>query len=286
MKPPLYDLVVLDLDGTILEKEFEGGYSPRVRQAIAAVQAAGVPVTIATGRTLDFVRTQTPLLGITTPVVTTQGAVVGDPVTGEVYYEADMPLEVARAVAQWADETGRVTIFYFSNRDGTTTLYQNREVWQPEVYDHWFGAPRRIQPNLSQLLAAGDHPPLKFISVNDAGAEPDLTPILQEQFGPSMLMTRTHALLIEGTAAGVDKGSGLLHLLERLQIPPQRVLAVGDNENDIPMLKLAGMGVAMGQATEKVKAVAQWIAPSIFKDGAAVAMEKFVIGDWGLGIGG
>jgi len=273
-----YDLVVLDLDGTILEKEFEGGYSPRVRQAIATVQASGVPVTIATGRTLDFVRSQTPLLGITTPVVTTQGAVVGDPVSGEVLFEADMPLDVARSVAEWADRTGRVTIFYFSNRDGTTTLYQNREVWQPEVYDHWFGMPRRIQPNLSELLAASDHPPLKFISVNDASAEPDLTPILQEQFGPTMLMTRTHALLIEGTAAGVDKGSGLLQLLEHLKIAPERVLAVGDNENDIPMLRLAGMGVAMGQATDKVKSFAQWIAPSIFEDGAAVAMERFVIG--------
>ncbi len=279
MKLPRYDLVVLDLDGTILEKEFAGGYSPRVRQAIAAVQASGVPVTIATGRTLDFVRTQTPLLGITTPVVTTQGAVVGDPISGEVLFEADMPLDVARAVAEWADKTGRVTIFYFSNRDGTTTLYQNREVWQPAIYDHWFGMPRRIQPSLSDLLAASDHPPLKFISVNDASAEPDLTPILQEQFGPTMHMTRTHALLIEGTAAGVDKGSGLLHLLERLKISPQRVLAVGDNDNDIPMLKLAGMGVAMGQATDKVKAAAQWIAPSIFEDGAAVAMEKFVIGE-------
>ncbi|HRJ45398.1 MAG TPA: HAD family hydrolase, partial [Caldilineaceae bacterium] len=210
MQPPAYDLVVLDLDGTILEKEFEGGYSLRVRQAIGAVQALGVPVTIATGRTLDFVRTQTPLLGITTPVVTTQGAVVGDPVSGEIFYEADMPLDVARSVAAWADATGRVTIFYFSNRDGTTTLYQNREVWQPAVYDHWFGTPRRIQPNLSELLGARDHPPLKFISVNDASAEPDLTPLLQEQFGPTMQMTRTHALLIEGTAAGVDKGAGLL----------------------------------------------------------------------------
>lgn len=273
-----YDLVVLDLDGTIFEKEFAGGYSPRVRQAIAAVQAAGVPVTIATGRTLDFVRTQTPLLGITTPVVTTQGAVVGDPVSGEIFYEADMPLDVARAVAEWADETGRVTIFYFSNRDGTTTLYQNREEWQPEVYDHWFGAPRHIRPNLRELLAASDHPPLKFISVNDGSAEPDLTPVLQARFGPTMQMTRTHALLIEGTAAGVDKGSGLLHLLERLKIAPDRVLAVGDNENDIPMLQLAGMGVAMGQATEKVKAAAKWIAPSIFEDGAAVAMERFIIG--------
>ena len=285
MQPPPYDLVVLDLDGTILEKEFEGGYSPRVRHAIAAVQASGVPVTIATGRTLDYVRTQTPLLGITTPVVTTQGAVVGDPVSGEVLFEADMPLDVARAVAEWADKTGRVTIFYFSNRDGTTTLYQNREVWQSAVYDHWFGMPRRIQPNLSELLGARDHPPLKFISVNDASAEADLTPILQERFGPTMHMARTHALLIEGTAAGVDKGSGLLHLLEHLKIAPQRVLAVGDNENDIPMLKIVGMGVAMGQATDKVKSFAQWIAPSIFEDGAAVAMERFVIGDWGLGTG-
>ena len=278
MQPRPYDLVVLDLDGTILEQKFEGGYRPRVRQAITAVQTLGVPVTIATGRTLDFVRTQTPLLGITTPVVTTQGAVVGDPVGGQIFFEADMPLDIARQVAAWADATGRVTIFYFSNQDGTTRLFQNREVWPSHVYDHWFGTPRRIQPSLGELLAASDHPPLKFISVNDNSAEPDLTPVLQAQFGPAIHMTRTHDLLIEGTAAGVDKGSGLLHLLKRLEISPQRVLAVGDNENDIPLLKLAGMDVAMGQATDKVKAAAQWIAPSIFEDGAAAAMERFVIG--------
>lgn len=106
-----------------------------------------------------------------------------------------------------------------------------------------------------------------------------------------MHMARTHALLIEGTAAGVDKGSGLLHLLQVLNIPAQRVLAVGDNET-MSMLKIAGMGVAMGQATDKVKAAARnGLRRPLFRrrgsgNGAVCELgEEQGIGDWGLGTG-
>ncbi len=79
---PPFDLVVLDLDGTILDLYRHSDITPRVRETIARVQDAGIPVTIGTGRTLDYVRGYIGPLGITTPVITTQGAVIGDPVTG------------------------------------------------------------------------------------------------------------------------------------------------------------------------------------------------------------
>src|SRR5687767_4239038 len=91
-----FDLVVLDLDGTILDLYRHAPISEVVRSTIAAVQAAGIPVTIATGRTLDYVREHITDLGLTTPVVTTQGAVVGDPVTGKILNEAVIPLPLAR----------------------------------------------------------------------------------------------------------------------------------------------------------------------------------------------
>jgi len=92
-------------------------------------------------------------------------------------------------------------------------------------------------------------------------------------------MSRTHPLLVEATAAGVDKGEGVRHLLALLDIDPAHVLAIGDNENDLPMLKLVGMPVAMGNATASVKALAQWTAPPIDEDGAAIAMHRFVLGE-------
>ena len=95
---------------------------------------------------------------------------------------------------------------------------------------------------------------------------------------PPLTVTRTHVWLVEATAPGIDKGSGLRRLCQILDIDPQRVLAIGDSDNDIPMLQAAGFAVAMDNATEGVKAVAHWVAPSVDEDGVALALQKWVLG--------
>ncbi len=281
-----FDLVVLDMDGTIYGRQFPGGFSPRVRRAIAAVQNAGTPVTIATGRIFDFVRTIAPDLGITLPVITAQGAVIGDPVSGELLYEALIPLEAARDVAQWADSEDRTTVFYLNQRGGQTRLVQNAfssangsgglEGWDAGTYDHWFGSPREHCPSLYDMMSDGVRP-LKFITVNDFEQEADLTAPLQTRFGSDLLISRSHQLLVEGTAPRANKGDALKWLAGRLNIDPARVLAIGDNENDIPMMRAAGFAVAMGQATDVVQQEADWVAPTLEEDGAAVALERFLL---------
>jgi hypothetical protein len=84
-------------------------------------------------------------------------------------------------------------------------------------------------------------------------------------------------LLVEITAQGVDKGSGVLKLCQHLGVAPERVLAIGDNDNDIPMLLAVGTRIAMGNGSSGVKGIAHWIAPGIDEDGAAVAMRRFVL---------
>ncbi|HMN28867.1 MAG TPA: HAD hydrolase family protein, partial [Caldilineaceae bacterium] len=99
-----FDLVILDLDGTILDLYRAEGISPAVRAAVAAVQAAGIPVTIGTGRTLDYIRQYLSApLDLRTPAVTTQGAIIGDPQTGEILREVTIPLAAARRVAAWVE---------------------------------------------------------------------------------------------------------------------------------------------------------------------------------------
>ena len=281
------DLVVLDMDGTIYGRQFAGGISPRVRRAIAAVQEAGTPVTVATGRIFDFVRGVAPELGLTLPVITAQGAVIGDPVSGEVLYEALIEQEAARKVAAWADGEARTTVFYLNGAGGRTRMVQNAadtangrsgwEGWDSATYDHWFGSPREMHGSLAEVVSEPGFRPLKFITVNDHTREPDQTAALQRRFGDSVHMSRSHQYLVEGTAPEANKGHGLLWLAERLGVARERVLAIGDNENDIPMLREAGVAVCMGQATEVVRAEADWVAPTLEEDGAAVAMERFVL---------
>jgi len=282
-----FDLVVLDMDGTIYGRQFPDGFSPRVRRAIAAVQEAGTPVTIATGRIFDFVRTITPDLGITLPVITAQGAVIGDPVSAKLLYEALIPLEAARDVARWADCEERTTVFYLNRPGGRTRLVQNAftsdngaggiEGWDVATYDHWFGSPRELCPSLLKAMNQPGVHPLKFITVNDCTLEADMTKRLQTRFGRDLLISRSHQLLVEGTAPRANKGDALKWLAGRLNIDLARVLAIGDNENDIPMLRAAGFAVAMGQAAPVVQQEADWVAPALEQDGAAAALERFCL---------
>lgn len=278
---PLFDLVVLDLDGTVQDLFYAGVATPRVCAAIAAVQAVGIPLTVATGRTLDYVRTTGAYLNLTYPVITAHGAVIGDPQTGRMYAETTMPLVVAAEVAAWLDDAQVVTTLYINDDEGHTHLYQNRPAHDPsqaDFHDHIFGTPRTLHPHFQTLLRQpGARAPLKFLSDNNPVTDPDVLPPLLDRFGETLYITRSHPRLVEGMAQGVNKGQALRQLCTMLQIDPQRVLAVGDNDNDIPLLQAAGYGVAMGNASPGLKAVADWIAPTIAEDGAAVALEKFVL---------
>lgn len=276
-----FDLVVLDLDGTIQDLFHAGIATPRVQAAIAAVQSAGIPLTIGTGRTLDYIRTHSPYLKLTYPVITAHGGVIGDPQTGKIYAEISMPMTVAQEVATWLDDRMPIATLYINDSEGRTWLYQNRwaqEPTQAAFHDHVFGTPRMLQPHFHVLLTApAARPPLKFLIDNNPATEDDLFPALVARFGDAIYLTRSHPQLIEGMALGVNKGEGLRQLCALLQIDPARVLAIGDNDNDIPLLQAAGVGVAMGNGSPGLKAIADWIAPSIEADGAAVALEKLVL---------
>lgn len=281
--PLPFDLVVLDLDGTILDLYHHRPISAPVQAAIAAVQAAGIPVTIATGRTLDYVRAHVAHLNITTPVVTTQGAVVGDPVSGHIHYEADIPLALAREAMAWIDMHGYITAVYFHDDSGHIVIYQNRGGPEPDFYTHVFGETRIYQPCFSDLLTDDQvRPPLKFILVEDqATTGVDLVSELRELFSPDLNISRTHPRLVEGTAQGIDKGQGVIRLCDLLGIDPKRVLAIGDSDNDIPILNAVGFGVAMGNATPGVMAAARWVAPPVEEDGAAVALRELILAPMG-----
>lgn len=285
------DLLVLDLDGTVINPYSHEPIRPAIHSAVDRARALGVSVTIATGRTLDYVREHVGSLRVTVPVVTTQGAMIGDPVTGEVLWERELPLDASRQIAQWVDnqrqnKSTRPTVFYFIRREGIqkegpVQIYQNCTADDPDfhndLYNHLFGLPRSAQPNFEALLSAPDsHPPIKFITVNDLNEEADLVPVLQARFGDSVTISRTHPILVEGTAAGVDKGAGVLRLCQMLSVDPARVLAIGDSENDIPIFKVVGHSVAMGNASPAVKAASDWIAPEISEDGVVAALERYI----------
>jgi hydroxymethylpyrimidine pyrophosphatase-like HAD family hydrolase len=100
---------------------------------------------------------------------------------------------------------------------------------------------------------------------------------MNSEFHDQISIVPSHPILIEGLPPGVDKGRGLERLADYLGVSRDEVMAIGDNDNDVPMLIWAGIGVAMGNCSSSACEVADWIAPPVEDDGAAVAIEKFVL---------
>ncbi len=131
-----------------------------MHDATAAARAAGVIVTIGTGRTLDYIRHSLHgNLQLMHPVMTTQGAVIGDPITGRVLAEEVLPLDKAREIAAFVDAHRYPTAFYFNDAEGHTQVLWNTRSISPDqdaLLQHLLGAPVAIVDAFQPLLAAPD----------------------------------------------------------------------------------------------------------------------------------
>jgi hypothetical protein len=87
----------------------------------------------------------------------------------------------------------------------------------------------------------------------------------------------SHPIIIEGVPRGLSKATGLAWLADHLHLAQNDVMAVGDNDNDAPMLRWAGLGVAMADGSPAALAAADFIVPPVGQDGAAIALEKYVL---------
>lgn len=267
-----FDLVVLDLDGTLLDPDREAPVRPAVKAAVAEVLERGVGITFATGRTWNYARRRIEELGLTLPMVSSHGAtlVAAD---GTVLSEQRLDDGLAQDLAARARHLPEVFCFYYRHRaSGELVIRQNRALETMELYHHLLGPETRVDEDLGAYLA--EHQVLKFVVFDDHA---EATERWGNWAGSLAHVSRTHHLLVEGTAPGIDKGVGVRRLIEHLKLDPARVLAVGDNFNDLPMFRIAGTSVAMGQSPEPVRQAADWVAPSFAEDGVAAALHRFIL---------
>jgi HAD superfamily hydrolase (TIGR01484 family) len=90
-------------------------------------------------------------------------------------------------------------------------------------------------------------------------------------------IVRSHAAVVEGNPLGVSKGKALRWLADRIGIPQAQTMAIGDRDNDASMIAWAGIGVAMAGGSPAARSAADWTAPTLAEDGAAQAIERFVL---------
>jgi len=261
-----YRLAAADVDGTILARG--KAISPRVRGAVAGARRFGCEVTLASGRMYPLLADLVDLLGIQVPVICYGGALIVDPRDCQVLYQRTIPLDLAREVIKAARVRGHVARVYLGDDvvvDRIDPLAYN--------YDSLIRVKARAVGNLLEFL---DVEPTHLA----IDAPPDRTRALvtemRDCFQGRLNVTTGHPLLTEFSLPDVHKGTALSWLAQHLGIPRSETLAIGDDWNDLPLLRAAGLGLAVANAQPELVAMADGIVPSVDDDGVAVALETHV----------
>lgn len=265
-------LAAFDLDGTLVGPDLE--LAAPVRQAIAAAQARGVAITIATGRGPSPTDQFAAALQLTTPLVCFQGGIVYDHRARRILHETRLDPALLPLVVQLAHEHHWNLQF-----ETPFMVYLPRHSTHPEEIFQLLSVAQwtRVDNFLTDLPEV----PHKFIlSVHDPAERAALAAEARAAFDrhlANITVVPSHPILVEGLPPGMSKVVGLAWLVERLGLTPAEVLAVGDNDNDVSMLEWAGVGVAMGNASAAARAAADWLAPSVSEHGVAATLEKFIL---------
>ncbi|MBW4680785.1 MAG: Cof-type HAD-IIB family hydrolase [Microcoleus vaginatus WJT46-NPBG5] len=267
-------LLVLDIDGTIAGVSNE--INEPVKQAIKAAQRKGVQVAVATGRMYCSALRFYEEIGSTLPLISYQGALIKDPTNQHLHRHLRLSQPLALQLLDHFELPELRSLLsvhcYVDDR-----LYV-RELTPASIA---YGERTGVEPipvgDLRQFLTIE---PTKILALCDDPAVIDqLLGTLRGRYTPAELyLTKSVATFFEATHPAVNKGEAVRYLAEEiLGLPASSVMTIGDNFNDVEMLAYAGLGVAMGNAPAEVKAVAKWVAPSVEQDGAAAAIEAFLL---------
>lgn len=270
-------LFAFDLDGTMLQKG--NRLTPVSESALQKANEAGILTVPATGRLRDFLPPCLTALPFIRYAITSNGAAVYDLKTGELLSSYLIPCETACRVLEILSEYSIYMEFYADGRAVT-------KAGEPEIAMEKYGLPeeKRLFLQKNYLLV-----PDLVTYLKETGTCPEkinlpyLSPEIRKALVSRLLQMEEISLTssipdnLEINAAQCSKGGGLAGLCKALNIAPEETAAIGDNGNDVEMLKFAGFPIAMGNGTEEVKKIARAVAPSCEEDGAARAILDWIL---------
>jgi HAD superfamily hydrolase (TIGR01484 family) len=285
-----YDLLVVDLDGTLLDRR--GRVSPRNAGAIAAAHDAGLEVIVATGRAavecLDVLRR----IGRPGAVIAAGGAMLSDAATGRTLDRSAMPRELVASITSSLNRHGHVAHLL---KDPDAADYDYLIVGDGELdpaTEWWF---RTLPVRVRFAPTLDDDPnPADTVRVATVAVGVQLEKVaneLRDDLGDRVFLqhwsavtaseaigSRTH--LLECFNPDVNKWTATEAYCRRQGINPLRVAAIGDGLNDLALLRGAGLGIAMGNADAAILLVAQRVTADHNSDGVAHAFERILAGVW------
>jgi hypothetical protein len=280
---PPYRLLAIDIDGTLVAHQALP--TPATCRALERAAEAGVHIVLATGRRYSRTLHLVEPLGLATPLVTASGALIKDPVDHRTIFCAEFTPEQLRHIVRITVECGHDPVLCADTFAEDFDFYQfRRDPASPELAEYFSMNPHdgRLLPDMLQS------PPPGVFEVFTMGTREQMIALeatLHKQmpgelYSHVLHVPRYTGFICEVAPAGVTKWTGIRRLASEWGIADGEICAVGDDVNDIPMIRAAGLGVAMGNAQPTVKAAADRVAPTQEDDGL-VAVVGWVLGEGG-----
>jgi Cof subfamily protein (haloacid dehalogenase superfamily) len=261
-------LFITDLDGTLLDKKHR--ISAENKKAIQEAVAQGTIVTIATGRMYISALPYAKQLEVDVPIITYNGALIKS-VSGKVLFESYLkPQDVKDVLTyclkkKWFIQIYKDDKLYFAEHSAKACAYEELAGIKGETV----GA--------EGLYEKTEHVPKMLVITSGAEETDKVVAELREAFGARVFPVKSNPNYAEIISIGVNKATALEKLLPKLGLKREETMAIGDSNNDLPMLKAAGYSVAMGNANDKVKAVCNYETADCANDGVAAAIRKYVL---------
>ena len=261
-------LVATDIDGTILGES--GEFTPGVKNCIKTMQENGLKVVIVTGRMFAAAKQIAKRLNLTTPVVAYQGGMIKKSAeSDEVLYDACIPVDDVKQIIRWARENN-IHLNLYSN----DILYVEEDNPTIQQYASRQNLDYKIEPFDDIELSHVN----KLLAIDYTDAE-KVTGWINERRKamPHLYIVKSTPHFCEFSTPQATKACAIRVLKKYWNLKDDEVLTIGDQDNDIELLKAGGISVAMGNATEELKKYADYITDTVDNDGFVKAMEKFVL---------
>jgi Cof subfamily protein (haloacid dehalogenase superfamily) len=264
-------LIAIDLDGTLLNSQHQ--ISERTEKALNAAIAQGVQIILATGKTFTSGVHIVEKLKLNSPAIFMQGTISYNS-DGSLRHQLTLDSSVARQVITFAEDRDYIVAAYSGKRILVRKLHPRVEELTTLYHEPLPEAVGSLQNVLDSLTVNK----LLLVKPGDGRAINALRWQLKMQInGAARLVSAGIPDMLEILPTGASKGAALKTLIKDLGVASENVMALGDAENDIEMIQLAGIGVAVGNASQVLKDAADVVVADHNSDGVAEAIERFVL---------
>ncbi len=267
-----YKLLVVDIDGTLVGEDRV--VSAEDRQALAEARGSGIPVSLSTGRAAQACSGIINQLSLDGYHIFFDGASVSSPSLGKEVYVRPIGRETVRQAVEFAHRH-EIDLELYS----ATHYFAEREAWSTEAHRQFFGR----EPTIADLAGLCERERIiKGGLVTTTPEEAAKARVFCRHFDNSLRFSRARTPVYPGVdfiniiAPEVSKGKALEALASHLGISLTEVVAIGDGVNDLPLLSVAGLAIAMGNAVDEVKAMADHVTLDVDHSGVAAAINRFL----------